>query len=172
MGLFKWGFFKNQFKTKTYLFLSLFILPLGLLMCAISNYLQAKTQVELMHCFWKPFSTVYIEYPGRIFVTVGYASFLLLLCKVNWLKGFLSLFANVGRMALTNYIMQTLICSFYFFGFGLGHYGEYDAKKLLLFVVTIWVVQIIYSNLYLRFFQMGPLEWLWKRLTYGKKFNN
>jgi uncharacterized protein len=171
MGLFKWGLFKYQFKTRTYLFLSLFLMPLGLLMCAASMYLQAKTQVELMHCFWKPFGTVYIEYPGRIFVTVGYASALLLLCKVNWLKGLLSLFANVGRMALTNYIMQTVLSSFYFFGFGLGHYGEYDAKGLLLFVCTIWLIQITYCWIYFKFFQMGPIEWLWKRLTYGKEFN-
>lgn len=172
MGLFKLGFFHYRLKHKLYLFLSFFMLPLGLAMCALSHYLHAETQAELMQCFWKPFSTVYIEYPGRIFATVGYAAAILLFCQINWLKSFLSLFANVGRMALTNYVMQTILCSLYFYGFGLGHYGEYDAKGLLLFVVCIWIIQIIYSNIYLRFFQMGPLEWLWKRLTYGKNFDH
>jgi len=172
MGLFKLGFFHYRLKHKLYLFLSFLVLPLGLAMCALSHYFQAVTQAELMQCFWKPFSTVYIEYPGRIFATVGYAAAILLICNVNWLNSFLSLFANVGRMALTNYVMQTILCSLYFYGFGLNHYGEYDAKGLLIFVIVIWIIQIIYSNIYLRFFQMGPLEWLWKRLTYGKSFVN
>ena len=92
------------------------------------------------------FSVNHIGGLGRIILTVSYASAILLLCRVNWLKTFLSLFANVGRMALTNYIMQTVLCSFYFFGFGLGHYGDYDAKGLLLFVVCIWIIQITYST--------------------------
>ncbi len=131
------------------------------------------TQSELIEVLeTRIFSINHIGGVGRIVLTVSYASAILLLCRVHWLKSFLALFANVGRMALTNYIMQTILCSLYFFGFGLNHYGEYDAKGLLLFVVCIWIIQITYSTIYLRFFKMGPLEWLWKRLTYGKGFND
>ncbi len=172
MALFKLGFFEYKLKFNMYRLLCFVGIPVGIIMTCISLKLQFRTQAELWEQFsWRPFSTFWFESPARILLAVGYASALLLLCKVNWLKSFLGLFANVGRMALTNYVMQTILCSFYFFGFGLGHYGEYYAKGLLLFVVIIWLLQITYCWIYFKFFTMGPLEWLWKRLTYGKGFN-
>ncbi len=172
MALFKMGFFHYRLKIKVYRILCFIGIPLGLTAYVLSHVIQAKTQVELWNTYsWRPCSIYYIEHPGRILLILGYASALMLLCKITWIKGFLNLFSNVGRMAFTNYIMQTVLCSFYFFGFGLGHYGEYSATGLLVFVVCIWIIQITYSNIYFRYFQIGPLEWLWKRLTYGKNFN-
>jgi uncharacterized membrane protein YeiB len=148
-------------------------IPVGITLCGLSVLTSVHTQAEFIQAIeTRIFSVNHPGGVGRIILTVGYASAILLLCRVNWLKSFLRLFANVGRMALTNYIMQTILCSFYFFGFGLNHYGEYDATGLLLFVVTIWIIQITYSNIYFRFLKMGPVEWLWKRLTYGKGFDD
>lgn len=173
MALFKMGFF--QYKMRAYIY-KLFVfmgIPIGVLLCSFSVLGSAHTQLDLINIMETRWCSVnHVGGVGRIILTISYASAILLLCRVNWLKAFLSLFANVGRMALTNYIMQTILCSLYFYGFGLNYYGEYDAKGLLLFVICIWIIQITYSTIYLRFFKMGPLEWLWKRLTYGKDFDS
>ena len=173
MALFKFGFFQGTMKASVYRVLVFIGIPIGIALCALSVLKSVHTQTELIEAMeTRIFSINHTGGAGRIILTVGYAAAILLLCRINWLKSLLGLFANVGRMALTNYIMQTILCSFYFFGFGLNHYGEYDVTGLLLFVMTIWVIQITYSNVYFRFFKMGPVEWLWKRLTYGKGFND
>ena len=69
----------------------------------------------------------------------------------------------VGRMALTNYLLQTLICTTLFYHFGL--FMEFDRLTLLAFVVPIWLVNLAFSLLWLRYFRQGPVEWLWRQLT-------
>ncbi len=171
MALFKFGFFQEKVRVNLYRVFTFIGIPLGITLCGISVLKMVYTQSELINAMEnRVFSINHIGGIGRIVLTVSYASAILLLSRVNWLKSFLSLFANVGRMALTNYVMQTILCSFYFFGFGLNHYGHYEAKGLFLFVSIIWGIQICYSWMYFKFFQMGPLEWLWKRLTYGKDY--
>jgi uncharacterized protein len=170
MALFKLGFFHGRLKLKTYWLMCVIGIVVGLGLVALYMKLQVRSKGEFWEVYysWRNFSREYFMQTGRILCTLGYAALIYLLCQAHVLKKFLNLFSNVGRMAFTNYIMQTILCSFYFFGFGLGHFGEYHAKGLFLFVVCIWIIQIVYSNIYLHYFQMGPLEWLWKRLTYGK----
>jgi uncharacterized protein len=76
--------------------------------------------------------------------------------------------ANAGRMALTNYIMQSVICTLLFYGYGLGWGGKVGIAQGIGLTVLIWVVQVILSSLWLRWFQYGPLEWVWRMLTYGR----
>lgn len=73
---------------------------------------------------------------------------------------------NVGRMAFSNYILQSLICTSLFYGYGLGWFAEYDRLELMAIVVVILIVQLLLSTVWLRFFQFGPLEWVWRVLTY------
>ena len=74
-----------------------------------------------------------------------------------------------GRMPLTNYLMQTLIATFLFYGWGLGWYGTTGAAVELLLAVTIFfVIQVPLSRLWLRRYSMGPIEYLWRALTYGR----
>ena len=75
-------------------------------------------------------------------------------------------FAAVGRMALTNYLMQTVLCTFIFYGHGLGQFGMLERWQQLLLVVAIWVLQLVVSPFWLRYFRFGPAEWLWRSLTY------
>ncbi|EMR1195266.1 DUF418 family protein [Klebsiella pneumoniae] len=71
--------------------------------------------------------------------------------------------ACVGRMALTNYLLQTLICSTLFYHLGL--FMRFDRLQLLAFVPPIWAVNLLVSSLWLRRFRQGPVEWLWRQLT-------
>ena len=76
--------------------------------------------------------------------------------------------SNAGKMALTNYILQTLICILIFYGFGWGKYNYYSRSELLIWVALIWLFLVSFSTFWLSKFQYGPLEWTWRRLTYGK----
>ena len=72
----------------------------------------------------------------------------------------------VGRMALSNYILQSIICGLIFYGYGLGKYNQYSRAELLLIVIGIWLLQLIISWFWLQKFDQGPLERLWRKLTY------
>ncbi len=82
-----------------------------------------------------------------------------------------SVFAAPGRMALTNYIMQSLIGMFLFYGIGLGFGSEVGLWHTELIVLGVFIFQILFSHLWLAAFKFGPLEWIWRMLTYGKWFN-
>lgn len=106
---------------------------------------------------------------GRLPMTIGHLGMLMLLCRSNilgWLKAAL---AAVGRMAFSNYVMTSIICAFVFYGFGFGLYGRLQRHQLYYVVAAIWVFQLIVSPLWLRRYRFGPLEWLWRWLTYGRK---
>jgi uncharacterized protein len=81
-------------------------------------------------------------------------------------SGVMKLISNIGRMALSNYIFQSIICSFLFYGYGLGLYNRLSRLELLYAVLIIWCFQMFFSWLWLRKFDYGPLEWLWRKLTY------
>lgn len=75
--------------------------------------------------------------------------------------------AAMGRMALTNYLLQSLICTTIFYGYGFGMFGRVGNLPGLLLAITIWLAQIPLSNWWLARFRFGPAEWLWRTLTYG-----
>lgn len=105
---------------------------------------------------------------GRVLITLGHVGLIGLLCRCNWLKMPIRALASVGRMALTNYIMQTVISIFIFYGFGFGFYSELERYQLTLVCISVWLFQITYSNIWLYFFKQGPLEWIWRSLIYGQ----
>ena len=77
--------------------------------------------------------------------------------------------AAVGQMAFTNYIMQTLICNTIFLGFGFSLYGMLERHELYYIVASVWIFQLIVSSIWLHYFRFGPLEWMWRSLTYWQK---
>jgi uncharacterized protein len=96
-------------------------------------------------------------YLGIIAYVMSYEAF------AKWLN----LLAPAGRMALTNYLMQSVISSFVFYGYGLGMWNQWGRTDLLVFVVSVFVMQVIISHIWLRYFRYGPMEWLWRAITYG-----
>ncbi|WP_152658210.1 DUF418 domain-containing protein [Oceanobacillus sp. CFH 90083] len=91
----------------------------------------------------------------------------LLLQKDVWRKRLAPL-QDTGRMALTHYLLQSVVCTFLFYHYGLGLYGEVGAFAGFLLSCVIFAIQIIISKYWLRHFRFGPCEWLWRSLTYGK----
>jgi len=101
-------------------------------------------------------------------VALGHVSVVMLACGSGILASLRKWLAAAGRMALSNYIGQTLICTTIFYGYGLGLYASLGRAVLMLFVVGIWTVELAVSYLWLGRFKFGPLEWLWRTLTYGR----
>ena len=83
-------------------------------------------------------------------------------------KRFFDIIGNVGKMALSNYLFQSIISVFFFYSIGLGWYGELSLEQTLIFVIVIYIFQIIFSTLWLKRFERGPIEWVWRRMIYGK----
>jgi uncharacterized protein len=101
-------------------------------------------------------------------LSLFYASAIALLYQNQGWKKLLNIFAPVGQLALTNYLMQSLICVFIFMSFGLGLYARVAPVKLSLIALAIYTAQVIYSHIWIRHFHFGPMEWVWRTLTYGK----
>jgi uncharacterized protein len=86
--------------------------------------------------------------------------------RAQWLQNHLR---AVGRMSLTNYLMQSLVCGFVFYGYGFGLYGRLDRTALFGIVLAIWIMLMLLSRWWLQRFQMGPAEWLWRSLSDRKR---
>lgn len=98
-----------------------------------------------------------------------YIAAISLLFQRSWGQRFLSMYAPVGRMAVTNYLSESLICLFIFTGIGLGKIGAISPQWMVLMPFTVFSLQMIFSWLWLKKFAYGPVEWLWRTMTYGKK---
>ena len=103
---------------------------------------------------------------GRLFIALGYLGLILVLIKLRKFSSLRFRLACVGRMALTNYLMHSVIALFIFSGAGLGLLGKLSWSQLYLVVASIWVLQLYISPLWLKYFYFGPIEWLWRLLTY------
>jgi uncharacterized protein len=109
------------------------------------------------------------NYWGSLLMSAGWIGMVLLAVTTARLSALTARLAAVGRMAFTNYLMQSIICTTIFYGHGLGFFGDVSRVGQTLVVLSVWVFQLIVSPIWLRHFQFGPFEWLWRSLTYGER---
>ncbi len=165
MALFRTGFLTGKAKTWVYLLL----IALGGAGVAWSGW---ENSMKLATAFAKPqalgrYNLAY-EF-ASLPITLGYASLAILLIRSRVIAGLLNPVARLGQMAFTNYLTQSILMTTLFWGGrGLGLFGEFNRVELWGCVIAIWVLQLIWSPLWLSRFSMGPMEWLWRRLAYGK----
>lgn len=107
-------------------------------------------------------------YVGGPITALGYAAIIVLLCMSPLIAKVMNPFAKVGRMSLTTYIGQSIILSVLFYGYGFGWYGKIGVQAGIVIALAIFVVQVIIAELWLARFKQGPIEWLWRKFTYGK----
>jgi uncharacterized protein len=105
------------------------------------------------------------NYWGGLLVSLSWIATVMLLIRLGWRMKTL---AVVGRLALTNYLMQTLISTTIFYGHGLGLFARVDRVGQLAIVAGVWAVQLIASAWWVRHFAFGPAEWLWRSIAYGR----
>lgn len=164
MGLFKSGFLSGRAPIWLYL-LSIIAGAASLAVIWQQAMINWALEFEVIHMVARG---ALANAGLSIFVSIAYASVLILLVKAG-VKVLTEPLAAVGRMAFTNYIAQSLIMTTIFWGGrGFGLFGEVDRPTLMGIVGLVWLAQLIWSPLWLAKFQMGPLEWLWRRLSYGK----
>ena len=117
------------------------------------------------------FSKSYLTYDvGRVPIAFGHIAAIMLLCKLPTLYWLKTRLAAVGKMALTNYVMHSVIALFFFTGAGFGMFGKLHRHELLYVVFSIWIFQLIVSPIWLKYFEFGPLEWVWRNLSYQKRY--
>jgi uncharacterized protein len=105
---------------------------------------------------------------GRFFTTMGHVGLLMLFIKSGSLRFLQKSLAAVGKLALTNYLMHSIVTSIIFYGDGFSMFGMLQRYELYYIVAGLWIFQLIYSPIYLKYFLYGPAEWIWRSLTYGK----
>ncbi|MBX9900880.1 MAG: DUF418 domain-containing protein [Burkholderiaceae bacterium] len=110
-----------------------------------------------------------------ILLSMGYAAFVLSIRDVtvnDESQGFqgsaTQTFAAVGKMAFTNYLMQSVLLTWIFYGYGLGQFNKMGEAKAFVLGCVIYLGQIVFSLMWLRRFQLGPLEWLWRSMMFGR----
>src|SRR5208282_481076 len=106
------------------------------------------------------------NYWASVLMSLGWVGAMMLASKAEALLPLTRRLAAVGRMAFTNYIMHSVLCTTMFYGHGLGLFGKVERVWQFGIVLVIWIVQLIVSPIWLRHFRFGPLEWLWRSLTY------
>ena len=104
---------------------------------------------------------------GTVPLALGIAALLALWYRKS--PNGLNIFAPVGKMALSNYIFQTFIAVIIFYGIGFGFAGKFGFTVIMGIAILIFILQIIISKLWLQHYKFGPIEWVWRQLTYGKK---
>ena len=164
MALFKIGFFSAELSDRIYKrCIGISFLGLPILVYSVHQNFASAWSIERFF-----FSQVY-NYFASLLVSLGYASAIMLIYKHGLLTKVTSRLANVGRMALTNYLLHTIIATTIFYGHGLGYFGQVSRAGQILIVCGIWAFQIPFSAWWLKRFQFGPFEWLWRSLSYMKQ---
>jgi uncharacterized protein len=169
MAVFKFGFFTSRFSKKHLLLIAVTTITLGLLFGWFRlhmNQLALHDYEKYVSRFWMPYNMLFPF--ERAFLALGYASLVLFCIASGFLIFIWNAFAKVGQLALTNYLMQSIILGFIFLGFGMGYFGRLQQVHLYFIVVELIMVQVIFSVLWLRKYRYGPAELVWRRLVYGK----
>jgi uncharacterized protein len=166
MAFFKTGILTGMHSSKTYWLLMLGGLVIGL----IFSWFRITEQLHYKFDNFSRTKGALFEFYelSRFFRSVGIFGLIMLLYKSGWFKWLFNMMRPVGQMAFTNYLMQSIICGLIFFGVGFGMYGRLQRYELYYVVGAVWIFQIIFSHIWMRYFRFGPFEWLWRSLTYWK----
>jgi uncharacterized protein len=162
MALYKWGFLDGRRPAGDYFRAAAICIPLGL---ALAWY--GTVALERVRFLMPQRTTADLwNYTGAVFASIGYAAALILLVKRGAVARLRRALAAVGQMAFTNYLLQSVITSVVFLGWGFGLAGRFDYAQQLIVVAAIWALQLVVSQAWLGRYRFGPAEWLWRSLTY------
>nr|WP_275982542.1 DUF418 domain-containing protein [Aquiflexum gelatinilyticum] len=165
IALFKWGILSGEKSSSVYWLIVGIGYPIGIAI----NYYEMKLVLDAQFSTLSFSESNLTYYWGRFFVAMGHVGLIILFCKSPFFGFLKTSLAAVGKMALTNYLMHSVICMFVFTGVGFGLFGQLERFELLYVVFSIWVFQLIISPIWLKYFHFGPVEWIWRRLSYMQK---
>lgn len=140
-----------------YMVIGVVVLILGLAIKMIQIVLEGSVTSQLMS-----------QMIGGPIVALSYIMFFVILCEEQTARKILTPLQLIGKLSLTTYIMQSVICIIIFYGVGFNFYGKLPVLTIYIIGIVIYFVQLIVSYLYLMKFKQGPLEKLWRKVTYLK----
>jgi uncharacterized protein len=163
------AFYKLQILTgernvRVYFFMALigYVIALPLIYYKLNIVLQAK--FDVIKSLEK--SSLFTYEIRRLALTIGHLGTLLICYKSGLFRSIFNIWAKVGQMAFSNYLIQNISGALIFYGFGFNYFNQLDRYQLYLIVPCIWLVNILFSYTWLHYFRMGPFEWIWRSLTY------
>ena len=165
MALLKTGFLSGRSANRTYICVLVFGCLIGFPMV---TWGIARNEAANWSMNFSMFSGTLPNYFASILIALAYVAAIQLLLRSAIRRTLVDWLAPVGRMALTNYLTQTLICTLLFYGHGLALFGSVNRLQQLMIVVAIWVFQILFSKFWMARFRFGPCEYAWRAMTYLK----
>jgi uncharacterized protein len=165
MALFKLGIFAAERSRSFYLRMTSLGFGLGLPIVVFGVVYRNDSGWDVRSAF---FGGGQFNYWGSLLVAAGWIGVVMLVCRRHGFDWVTRPLAAVGRMALSCYLLQTIICTTVFYGHGLGLFGSVERVGQALIVVAVSALLLVACPLWLRYFRFGPFEWLWRSLTYMK----
>ena len=166
MALMKLGIITGEREPGFYKRLALVGYGVGLPLAAFSAADQFAHQFDPIHFF--RYGNV-ANYVAAVFVALGHLAVVNLVVKTGIIRGLVTRFGAVGRMALTNYLMHSVVMTLIFYGYGLGLYADVPRLWQQAFVLALISIQLLISPWWLKHYRFGPVEWLWRSLTYWER---
>jgi uncharacterized protein len=166
MALFKLGAFHGRWSRRQYLLLVGAGLLVGIPMIIFGVVQNFAHNWDFRYAYYQGGQ---YNYWGSYLVALGWIGLIMLWCQSSRASALKERMAAVGRMAFSNYILQTVICTTIFYGHGFGYFESVPRTGQILIVFAIYAAQLVIALPWLRNFRFGPLEWLWRSLTYGKR---
>jgi len=163
MALFKWQVLSAERSSAFYIKMTFFGLAAGLFLSAIGVVLNFKKAWSME---FSMFLGSEFNYVGSVGTALGYVGIIMLISQSGRFKFCKKVLSSVGRMAFSSYILMTVAGTFIFYGHGLGLYGSVERIYQLVITLGIWILILIISPLWLKHFRFGPLEGLWRKLSY------
>lgn len=165
MALYRAGVLTLEAPRSTYVWLIVVGYGIGLPLAAWDTASAIAADFDPI---WKARNLIHYDL-RRIAMATGHLAAILLFCQALPHSRVTKRIAAVGRMALSNYLGQSILCGLIFYTIGLGLYGKFTGYYLYMVVVGVWAVQVAFSNWWLARFRFGPFEWAWRSLTYGER---
>ena len=166
MALYRWGVLTAARPRDTYVTIAVVGLVIGLPLIAYGTVRNFAADWAIDYSL---FLGSQFNYWGAPLVSLGYISVVMLVWQSGRVGRITKPLAAVGQTALSNYILQTLVCTTIFYGHGLGLFGRVDRATQVLIMLGVWALQLILSSLWVKRFRYGPLEWLWRSWTYRER---
>ncbi|MEM7385517.1 MAG: DUF418 domain-containing protein [Verrucomicrobiota bacterium] len=166
MAAYKTGFLQRTWTRPRYGIIAMVTLLIGVTLGTASHLISFNRDWNVNSLL----TTAPLGSLATILLATGYASAVLFWSFRHQHRFLWHPLRALGRMALTNYLSQSLILGFIFYGHGLNRYTELEFATVMAIVPAVWVFQAVFSVLWLRHFAFGPAEWAWRCLTYGKRF--
>lgn len=165
MGLYKLGVFSAERSRRFYGMLVAIALLGGLPLIGWGVYSHWQNDWSMEYSFY--LGPLY-NFWGSIPVALGWVGAVMLVCKSPRHQFLTRPFAATGRMALSCYLLQSIVCTWIYYGHGLGWFGYTERWQQYLLVVGVWAGLLVFAPVWLKYFRFGPFEWLWRTLTYMK----